>query len=92
MPQSADVAGLSMVSRNSADRLHALEKVAQPTFSTIGVPAGRENDIAALSEYLAEAYLRLAESARNEEVLVVAQELATSAIDRLGKIGALKAI
>ena len=37
-------------------------------------------------------YLRLAASARNEEVLVVAQELARSAIDRLGKIGALKAI
>jgi rubrerythrin len=91
MPPAVDAAALALASRNSADRLYALEEVAQPKFSTMGVPAGREKDIAALSEYLAEAYLRLAESARNEDVLVAAQELATSAIGRLGKINAMKA-
>jgi rubrerythrin len=90
MPQTTDIAALAAASRNAADRLDALEKVAQPKFSTLGMLAGRENDIAALSEYLAEAYLRLAESARNEQVLVVAQELATNAIDRLRRTGILK--
>lgn len=90
MPHATGIAALAAASRNAADRLDALEKVAQPKFSTLGMPAGRENDIAALSEYLAEAYLRLAESARNERVLVVAQELATNAIDRLRRTGNLK--
>jgi rubrerythrin len=85
MPHVTSNAALAAASRNAADRLDALEKVAQPKFSTLGMPAGRENDIAALTEYLAEAYLRLAESARNEQVLVDAQELARNAIDRLNR-------
>lgn len=91
MPELTHVAAMAEASRNSADRLDALEKIAHPKLSTFSIPAGRENDIAALSEYLAEAYLRLAESARQEQVLVVAQELATAAIDRLGSIRVLKA-
>ena len=89
MPHATGIAALAAASRNAADRLDALEKVARPKFSTLGMPAGRENDIAALTEYLAEAYLRLAESARNEQVLVDAQELARNAIDRLRRTGIL---
>ena len=77
---------LRSASKDAAIKLEALEKEVHPKFSTPGVPAGRENDIASLSEYLAEAYLRLAENSRNERVLSLAQELAKSAIYRLGAI------
>jgi hypothetical protein len=39
-----------------------------------------------MSEYLAEAYLRLAETAREPHVLSVAQELAKAAINRIGML------
>jgi rubrerythrin len=90
MPQPTGLAPFAAASRDAAAKLDALESIAQPKFSIIGVPADRENNIAALSEYLAEAYLSLAERSRNEQVLIAAQELATSAIDRLGKMKALK--
>ena len=80
------IAALATASKDAAVKLEALEKVVDPKFSTPGVPAGRENDIASLSEYLAEAYLRLAETSRNERVLSLAQELAKSAVYRLGAI------
>jgi hypothetical protein len=80
---------LANASRVSAERLDLLEQFAQPRFSTVSVPAGQEDDIVSLCEYLAEAYLRLAERARTEQVLIVAQELATDAIKRLDKIGVL---
>ena len=80
------IASLATASKDAAIKLEALEKEVHPKFSTPGVPAGRENDIASLSEYLAEAYLRLAENSRNERVLSLAQELAKSAIYRLGAI------
>jgi rubrerythrin len=83
---SEEFSTFAIISRDAAVRLDALEKVTRPKFSTVSLPADRRNDIAALSEYLAEAYLRLAESARNEQVLVVAQELAATAIDRLRRI------
>ena len=80
------IASLATASKDAAIKLEALEKEVHPKFSTPGVPAGRENDIASLSEYLTEAYLRLAENSRNERVLSLAQELAKSAIYRLGAI------
>ncbi|AGK57506.1 hypothetical protein HYPDE_29138 [Hyphomicrobium denitrificans 1NES1] len=90
MPQAIGLAPFAAASRDAAAKLDALESIAQPKFSIIGVPADRENNIAALSEYLAEAYLRLAESSRSEQLLTAAQELATSAIYRLGRMKALK--
>lgn len=90
MPQTASLARFAAASRQAATKLDALESIAQPKFSLAGIPADRENDIAALSEYLAEAYLHLAESSRHEQVLIIAQELATSAIDRLGTMKALQ--
>ena len=86
VPGVEPIASLATASKDAAVKLEALEKVVHPKFSTPGVPAGRENDIASLSEYLAEAYLRLAETSRNERVLSLAQELAKSAIYRLGAI------
>ena len=50
------------------------------------MPAHRGEDIAAISEYLAEAYLRLAEASREEPVLSAALELAGVAVYRLGTL------
>ena len=88
VPGVEPIASLAMASKDAAVKLEALGKVVHPKFSTPGVPAGRENDIASLAEYLAEAYLRLAETSRNELVLSLAQELAKSAIYRLGAVAA----
>jgi rubrerythrin len=87
--QSATLGRLAEASREAAAKLNTLESVARPKFSIVGVPKDRESDVAAISEYLAEAYLRLAETSRNEQVLIVAQELATTAIDRLARVKAL---
>lgn len=91
-PKAAELVPIATESHDAAVRLDALEKVVRAKFSTIGVPASRENDIASLCEYLAEAYLRLAENSRNEQVLIAAQELAGSAISRLGRMKVLKVV
>lgn len=90
--KASEIGPIATQSRDAAARLNALEKIARAKFSTVALPANRENDIAALCEYLAEAYLRLAENSRNEQVLIAAQELAKSAISRLEKMKALKLI
>jgi rubrerythrin len=91
-PKAAELLAIATASRGAAARLDTLEKGARAKFSTIAVPANRENDIASLCEYLAEAYLRLAENSRNEQVLIAAQELARSAISRLEKMKVLKLV
>ncbi len=88
VPGVDPIASLAMASKEAALRLEALGKGVHQKFSTPGVPASRENDIASLAEYLAEAYLRLAETSRNERVLSLAQELAKSAIYRLSAVAA----
>ncbi|HVZ03611.1 ferritin family protein [Hyphomicrobium sp.] len=90
--KAAEIGPIATQSRDAAARLDALEKIARPKFSTVALPSNRENDIASLCEYLAEAYLRLAENSRNEQVLIAAQELAKSAISRLEKMNVLKLI
>jgi len=70
-------------SREAAEKLDALETVTHQRLSIIALPAERREDTVALCEYLAEAYLHLAEISRNERVLIAAQDLATTAIDRL---------
>jgi len=81
----------AMISRDAATRLAALESITQQKLSIVGLPADRNDDIVALSEYLAEAYLHLAESSRHERVMTAAQDLATAAIDRLAAMKAIKA-
>jgi len=84
-PTSAAV--LAASARDAAVALEALEAAARyPRFSAPHLPAGSEADIAARAEYLAEAYLRLADMSRDGHVLAVAQELARSAIHRLGAL------
>lgn len=90
--KTAETVSIATESRDAAVRLDALEKVVRVKFATIAVPASRENDIASLCEYLTEAYLRLAENSRNEQVLMAAQDLARSAISRLRRVKALNLI
>lgn len=47
-------------------------------------PASEEASVALVTEFLAEAYLQLAESARDEGLMRTAQNLAATAIERLG--------
>lgn len=80
------------VSRDAATKLEALESITQQKLSIVGLPSDRNNDIVAISEYLADAYLHLAESSRHERVLTAAQELATGAIDRLAAMKSVKTV
>ncbi len=60
--------------------------------ATVVGTATSESGAAAISEYLADAYLHLAESSRHERVLTAAQELATGAIDRLAAMKSVKTV
>jgi rubrerythrin len=72
--------------REAAAKLEALHAAKPVQFSASAVPAERMNDAGTLAEYLAEAYLRLAESTQDGTVLSAAQELAAAAIYRLGTL------
>ncbi len=75
---------LAAKSRTAAEKLQTLAAAHATKLNTPTLPPEQADDVTALSEYLAEAYLRLAESSRDEHVLAAAQELAAMAINRLG--------
>ena len=75
---------LAAKSRTAAEKLQTLAVAHSTKLNAPTLPPEQADDVAALSEYLAEAYLRLAESSRDEHVLAAAQELAAMAINRLG--------
>ena len=75
---------LAAKSRTAAEKLQTLAAAHATKLNAPTLPPEQADDVAALSEYLAEAYLRLAESSRDEHVLAAAQELAAMAINRLG--------
>lgn len=77
---------LGAAARKSATALEALHAEKHPEFSMPSLPAERTGDASAIAEYLAEAYLRLAETSQDGDVLGVAQELAKAAIYRLGML------
>ena len=78
---------LAASARETASKLDTLDaalghrQLLAPT-----LPVELNQDVAAIAEYLADAYLRLAEVAREANDLTVAQELAKAAIDRLGSL------
>lgn len=76
-------ASLAHAARAAAAKLDALSAVRPEPFMAQTLPEGRSDDIASISEYLAEAYLRLAEVSRQQGVLEVAQQLGAVAINRL---------
>lgn len=77
---------LAGAAREAASKLGALDAESHSRLVTPALPAERRDDISSISEYLAEAYLRLAETSRDPHVLRVAQDLAKGAINRLGSI------
>lgn len=77
---------LASAAREAASKLGLLDAESHPRLVAPPLPPERRDDIASMSEYLAEAYLRLAETAREPHVLGVAQELAKAAINRLGML------
>jgi rubrerythrin len=77
---------LAAAARNAATTLEALHAARHPEFSMPALPAERINDLGALAEYLAEAYLRLAETSQDGDVVNIAQDVAKAAIYRLGTL------
>lgn len=77
---------LAAAARDAAAKLEALHATKPAEFSTPALPAGQSGDAGALAEYLAEAYLRLAETSQDEGLVAAAQELAKAAIYRLGAL------
>jgi hypothetical protein len=77
---------LAAAARDSAAKLEALHAERPTRFSTPALPADQSSNVGALAEYLAEAYLRLAETSQDGDVLVIAQEVAKAAIYRLGML------
>lgn len=77
LPVQADKAAEQL---DQLSRAHAVEL-------KLGVPPGAEpENLEAISEFLAEAYLLLAESTQDERLMQEAQKLAAMAIERLGLI------
>ena len=77
---------LAAASREAAAKLEVLEAKCHAQVAAASPPAPRSENIAAISEYLAEVYLRLAETSPEAAVVGVAQELAKIAINRLGTL------
>ena len=81
------ILSLAAAARNSAAKLEALHAAGHAEFSTPALLAEQTSDVGALAEYLAEAYLRLAETSQDGDALIIAQEVAKTAIYRLGALG-----
>lgn len=79
-------AALADAARAAAEKLDALSARSPDPFMTPALPADRSDDLVSICEHLAEAYLRLAEVARQEGVVDVAQQLGAAAIYRLGML------
>jgi rubrerythrin len=70
--------------RDAASKLEALDTAHLAPLKATAIPSGREENIEALAEYLADAYLQLVDTAPNGEMLTSFQELAKLAVYRLG--------
>jgi hypothetical protein len=81
------ILSLAAAARNAAAKLEALHAAGHAEFSTPALLAEQTSDVGALAEYLAEAYLRLAETSQDGDALVIAQDVAKAAIYRLGTLG-----
>lgn len=78
---------LAASARTAASKLDDLDAVDNPPrLMAPNLPAELAQDVGAIAEYLAEAYLRLAEAAPDGSVLSAAQDLAKAAIYRLGTL------
>lgn len=79
---------LAATSREAASKLEQLEAAYHPRVSLPNLPADVSTDPLAISEFLAEAYLDLADTSRNDEVVMLIQGIAGAAIHRLAMLRA----
>jgi hypothetical protein len=85
--QDSDLAQmLATASREAASKLDELEETHHPRLSLPKVSPNLERDPLAISELLVEAYLALAESAKDANLVGAAQDLAGAAIYRLAAL------
>ena len=77
---------MARASREAAAKLDALLAAYHPTLLVPKLPAELSDDPSAVSELLVEAYLTLADTATNANVVRAAQELAGPAIYRLSTL------
>ncbi|MBN8912048.1 MAG: ferritin family protein [Rhizobiales bacterium] len=78
---------LAAAAKDAAAKLEALHAAKHPVLSLPALATELTSDQGALAEYLAEAYLRLAETSQDGDVVSIAQEVAREAIYRLGVLG-----
>lgn len=79
---ASSIVASSLEAASSLDALAGQDKA--PSRVALTLPSGREQDIDALAEYLAEAYLQLADVTQDARLLASLQELAKLAVYRLG--------
>jgi rubrerythrin len=72
--------------RRAADTLDRIAEGDSLVLSLPNIPSGAQDDPIAMSEYLAEAYLRFAEAATDPDVLAAMQALAGIAVYRLATL------
>ena len=72
--------------RRAADILGKIPTHDSPMLSLSNIPSGEQDDPIAISEYLADAYLRFAEASTNPDMLAVTQDLAAIAVYRLATV------
>lgn len=77
--------------RRAAETLDAVSPDNNLTLPLPGIPASSQDDPLALSEYLADAYLRFAEASNSPEMLALTQDLAAIAVYRLATLRAAAA-
>ena len=87
-PNSELTQTIVAASRDAAAKLDKLEARHHPTLPLLRLSADLRNDPLAVSELLVEAYLILADTAKNAKVLTVGQDLARAALYKLARLRA----
>ncbi len=87
-PNSELTQTIVAASRDAASKLDKLEARHHPILPLLRLSADLRNDPLAVSELLVEAYLILADTAKNVKVLTVGQDLACAALYRLASLRA----
>jgi rubrerythrin len=78
--------------RRAADMLDKIPTHDSPVLPLPNIPSGEQDDPIAVSEYLADAYLRFAEASTSPKMLATSQDLAAIAVYRLATLRSAAAI
>jgi hypothetical protein len=85
-------ASIVSAAKRAAAMLERMERSQGAALSMPPLPSGAEGDLAAISEHVVDAYLRLAEISTEAEPLSAAQHLAAIAIYRLATLRSVAAV